>query len=79
MATTVELKPGTHHYRFLVDGEWRDDPNALFARKILTAAKTCCGRWPERHCIRPHRHKSENLILASAPLKKHRRDVEDVF
>jgi 1,4-alpha-glucan branching enzyme len=23
---TVELKPGTHHYRFLVDGEWRDDP-----------------------------------------------------
>ncbi len=24
--TTVELEPGTHHYRFLVDGEWRDDP-----------------------------------------------------
>lgn len=24
--TTVELPPGTHHYRFLVDGEWRDDP-----------------------------------------------------
>jgi len=24
--TTVELDPGTHHYRFLVDGEWRDDP-----------------------------------------------------
>lgn len=23
---SVELKPGTHHYRFLVDGEWRDDP-----------------------------------------------------
>ena len=22
----VELPPGTHHYRFLVDGEWRDDP-----------------------------------------------------
>ena len=22
----VELTPGTHHYRFLVDGEWRDDP-----------------------------------------------------
>ena len=20
------LPPGTHHYRFLVDGEWRDDP-----------------------------------------------------
>jgi 1,4-alpha-glucan branching enzyme len=23
---TVELEPGTHHYRFLVDGQWRDDP-----------------------------------------------------
>lgn len=24
--TSLELAPGTHHYRFLVDGEWRDDP-----------------------------------------------------
>lgn len=24
--TTVELTPGTHHYRFFVDGEWCDDP-----------------------------------------------------
>jgi 1,4-alpha-glucan branching enzyme len=23
---SVELPPGTHHYRFMVDGEWRDDP-----------------------------------------------------
>ena len=23
---TVELQPGKHTYRFLVDGEWRDDP-----------------------------------------------------
>jgi len=23
---TVPLAPGEHHYRFLVDGEWRDDP-----------------------------------------------------
>lgn len=22
----VDLDPGTHRYRFLVDGEWRDDP-----------------------------------------------------
>jgi 1,4-alpha-glucan branching enzyme len=22
----VQLPSGTHHYRFLVDGEWRDDP-----------------------------------------------------
>ena len=24
--TVVSLPPGTHHYRFLVVGEWRDDP-----------------------------------------------------
>lgn len=24
--TTVQLPAGTHQYRFLVDGEWRDDP-----------------------------------------------------
>jgi 1,4-alpha-glucan branching enzyme len=23
---TVSLPPGTYQYRFLVDGEWRDDP-----------------------------------------------------
>ena len=22
----VPLPPGTYHYRFMVDGEWRDDP-----------------------------------------------------
>ena len=26
--TTVPLAPGTYHYRFLVDGEWRDDPES---------------------------------------------------
>lgn len=24
--TSVRLSPGEHHYRFLVDGEWQDDP-----------------------------------------------------
>ena len=24
--TTVSLPPGKHSYRFLVDGDWRDDP-----------------------------------------------------
>jgi len=24
--TTVNMEPGAHHYRFLVDGEWRNDP-----------------------------------------------------
>ena len=26
---TVQLEPGEHRYRFLVDGEWRDDPRCL--------------------------------------------------
>ena len=26
-STTVTLPPGTHHYRFIVDGEWCDDPD----------------------------------------------------
>ena len=25
-STTIPLDPGTYHYRFLVDGEWYDDP-----------------------------------------------------
>lgn len=25
--TTLTLPPGDYEYRFLVDGEWRDDPN----------------------------------------------------
>jgi len=24
--TAVRLEPGTHYYRFLVDGQWHDDP-----------------------------------------------------
>jgi len=24
--TTVELTPGPHNYRFIVDGQWSDDP-----------------------------------------------------
>lgn len=24
--TKVPLEPGTYHYRFLVDGQWQDDP-----------------------------------------------------
>jgi 1,4-alpha-glucan branching enzyme len=27
-STTVELEPGEHQYRFLVDGQWSDDPAA---------------------------------------------------
>ena len=23
---TVPLEPGTYHYRFIVDGQWQDDP-----------------------------------------------------
>jgi len=26
--TAVELTPGTHRYRFIVDGQWCDDPSS---------------------------------------------------
>jgi 1,4-alpha-glucan branching enzyme len=26
---TVELLPGKHSYRFIVDGDWRDDPECI--------------------------------------------------
>ncbi len=26
---TLELEPGMHHYRFLVDGQWQDDPECM--------------------------------------------------
>ena len=25
--TSVKLAPGEYHYRFIVDGQWRDDPD----------------------------------------------------
>ncbi|HUU21878.1 MAG TPA: isoamylase early set domain-containing protein [Phycisphaerae bacterium] len=25
-STTVSVPPGTHHYKFIVDGQWRPDP-----------------------------------------------------
>jgi 1,4-alpha-glucan branching enzyme len=33
--TTLRLPPGRYEYRFLVDGEWRDDPSA---RQVVTNA-----------------------------------------
>lgn len=33
--TTLRLPPGRYEYRFLVDGEWRDDPNA---RQVISNA-----------------------------------------
>jgi 1,4-alpha-glucan branching enzyme len=26
-SVSATLSPGTHHYRFIIDGEWRDDPD----------------------------------------------------
>lgn len=34
--TTVRLAPGTHHYRFLVDGQWRDDPECNLDVPVIT-------------------------------------------
>ncbi len=41
--TTVELEPGTHHYRFLVDGQWRDDPEcALHVQNPFGGQNAVC-------------------------------------
>ncbi|MEO8429436.1 MAG: isoamylase early set domain-containing protein [Verrucomicrobiota bacterium] len=39
--TTVSLEPGTHEYRFLVDGEWSDDPGCLMRVKNPFGAENC--------------------------------------
>jgi len=39
---TVPLEAGEYHYRFLVDGEWRDDPDCALRVAIHLAART---RW----------------------------------
>jgi 1,4-alpha-glucan branching enzyme len=39
-SVSVELPPGSHPYRFLVDGQWQDDPSAAGTCPILTVART---------------------------------------
>jgi len=41
---TVELEPGPHRYRFLVDGQWRDDPECA-----LQVSNPYGGRDAVRH------------------------------
>ena len=41
-STHVALEPGTHEYRFLVDGQWQDDPDAA---KVLNPYGT-------QNCVR---------------------------
>jgi 1,4-alpha-glucan branching enzyme len=38
---TVMLVPGTYEYRFVVDGEWRDDPNATERRANEHGTQNC--------------------------------------
>jgi 1,4-alpha-glucan branching enzyme len=30
--TTVKLVPGQYHYKFVIDGQWKDDPRATVSR-----------------------------------------------
>jgi 1,4-alpha-glucan branching enzyme len=41
---TVTLEPGTYHYRFLVDGQWRDDPNCPTRVPNPFGAQDCVRR-----------------------------------
>jgi len=37
----VELPPGRYHYRFLVDGEWRDDPECTLRVRNPYGSQNC--------------------------------------
>jgi 1,4-alpha-glucan branching enzyme len=37
----VSLEPGTHEYRFVVDGEWRDDPESTMRVRNPFNAENC--------------------------------------
>ena len=39
--TTVPLEPGAHEYRFLVDGEWKNDPECSDVRPNPFGAQNC--------------------------------------
>ena len=39
--TTVSLPPGTHEYRFLVDGEWRNDTLCTTFKPNPFGAENC--------------------------------------
>jgi 1,4-alpha-glucan branching enzyme len=38
---TVPLDPGTHEYRYLVDGQWQDDPQCRMHRPNPFGADNC--------------------------------------
>ncbi len=38
---TVELEPGEYEYRFLVDGQWRDDENCSLRRPNVFGEENC--------------------------------------
>jgi len=38
---TVPLEPGAHEYRFLVDGQWRDDETCSARRPNAFGAQNC--------------------------------------
>ena len=37
----VTLPPGAHHYRFLVDGEWQDDPECIMRVPNVFGSQDC--------------------------------------
>jgi len=39
--TTVPLEPGVHEYRFLVDGQWRDDERCPARKSNGLGAQNC--------------------------------------
>jgi len=38
---TVTLEPGIHHYRFVVDGEWMNDPEEAYRESNPFGSENC--------------------------------------
>ena len=67
---TLDLETGPHYYRFLVNGEWRDDPtHAQYAHRTTLGAKTWSERWGGAHEVQisypPNGHQPRRPICQS--------------
>lgn len=38
---TIALEPGSHEYRFVVDGQWRDDTRCMHRRGNAFGSENC--------------------------------------
>ena len=59
--TTLSLPPGRHEYRFLVDGEWRDDPNCTERVRNTFGTENCV-----LHVLREETQAARSAVASEA-------------